>query len=213
MRLSTTYGLLGVFAITSVSVYAQIGRPKINPRLSGEAPQIVQARGGLATPQERGPSEPFGFFVRGGAVGAADGFGKAYKKNIDKSQITGPLELSVDHLTAGADRYLEIIDPDNVVPGAAKLGSSSAPNPGKYVRLHFKPFRANVPHLLLWHVDNYHKSSAQTYVIKGSGINVKHEAKGGANQPIGVVIVPADTTPLTITLNEYYSQLQDKLLA
>lgn len=199
MKLLSTFGLLGVFAIAPVSLFAQSVRPGINPPPSGEAPQIVRARGDLASPQERAPSEAFGFFGRTGPEGAAENLGKAFKKKIEKSQITGPIELTVDHLAAGPDRFLEFVGVDNLVPGAAKIGSSSQSM--KFVRLHFKPFKANVPHLLLWHMQNFHVGNPQTYVIQGSGIKVKHDAKGGANQPIGVVVVPADTTPLTITVS------------
>lgn len=199
MRLSTTHALLAVLALASASVFAQVSRRQIDSRVSGDAPQVVRANGQLATPQERAPSDAFGVFVRSGLMGATDGFGKAYKKKIDKSQITGPLELSIDHLTAGPDRYLEILGADTVVPGAAKIPVS--PSQTKGVRLHFAPFKANVPHLLLWHMDNFHKGNPQTYFIKGSGINVKHEAAGGSNQPIGIVVVPMDTSPITLTVS------------
>lgn len=199
MKISAAYGLAGVLSLASVSVLCQSQRLQRPPPSTGEAPPIVQARGSLTPPQERGPAEPFGNFLRGGVEGAADGFGKAYKKKIDKTKITGPLELTVDHLTAGPDRFLEFVAVDNVVPGATKIGVSSSQT--KYVRLHFKPYRSNVPHLLLWHVQNFHASSDQTYVFKGSGVDAKFNLKGKQKAPIGIIVIPTDMTPLTITVS------------
>lgn len=199
MKKSVGSGLMLVLFAVSVSVFSQTGRLQVRPSTPSEAPPIVQARGELTSAQDRAPFEPLGFFRRSGVNGAADAYSKAYKRVIDKSKIAGPIELTVDHLSGGPDRYIEILAPAVLVPGMAKIPTSSTQS--SCVRLHFKPFRPGVPHLLLWHVQNFHPQNAQSYVFKGSGIDAKQTAPSNSTAPLGIVVVPNDMTPFTISVS------------
>ncbi len=135
-----------IAAVLASSTFAADQRLKLNPPANPDAPPVLQARSHAQVPNQAGPTEPFGRMNRGGAERAAQEFSKAYKKTINKSQITGPIELTVDHLGEGPDRFLDFHQPMSVVPGAAKFGARSGllgPST-PVVALHFKPFKPNV---------------------------------------------------------------------